>query len=296
MSLRAWGSAEGSIGLDISSGTASGASTLAIDGFLACPMVDFAAEVAAAFVAALGRVPVVLVEEASGALAVVRLVEDSAAGRLDVRGRLVAAVVVDGAIEALDEVVLPGEARVGAVAVEMLGARRTVVFRFSSPEVTDECSASEEAVLLASVVLLTLVPGTGRVGGLFRLEPTVLVRDEAVVVGFDAVVDARAVLVEAAGRRAPTVAVPPVDAVASRRGGTGSLEPEEGALEAILRRRDDAGVEGAGNFLCGVVGLCGASEGTTLSASVAGGASMLHRAVRGGLRGSRTVRVVDMRQ
>ena len=44
----------------------------------------------------------------------------------------------------------------------------------------------------------------------------------------------------------PIVAVPLVGA--GRWGGTASLEPEEGALAAILRRTDDVGVEDVGCF------------------------------------------------
>ena len=84
----------------------------------------------------------------------------------------------------------------------------------------------------------------------------VLVREVELESGFDAVGEGRALVDDAAGRRAPTVAVPPV--VVGRRGGTASLEPEEGALEAILRRMDEVGVEGVGSFFC--CGLPGALE------------------------------------
>lgn len=219
-----------------------------------------------------GRAPVVLVDEASDARGVARAVEASAAGRV-VRGRF-APVVVEGAIDCRD-VVFPGDERVAAPGTT--GVLRTVGFRFSSPDVTDESSgsASDAVGFGVSPVLLAADPGVGRVGGLFRLEPTVLAREVALDSGFDAVaVDARALLVDAAvGRRAPTVAVPL--AAVGLRGGTASL-PAEPAFEAILRRTDDVGVEGAGSFLrCGLPG--GAAlvlEGA--SASLAGvGASIL---------------------
>jgi hypothetical protein len=218
------------------------------DAFFACPMGVFAAAPMAALVVVVdGRVPVVRVEEASDARGVARVVDASAAGRV-VRGRF-AAVVVDGAMDCRD-VAFPGEDRVAAAAVPAV-LRTAVVFLFSSPEVTDDSSgsASEAVARELTPVRLTAAPATGRVGGLFRLDPTALARDVEVVEGLDAVVEARAVLVvdDAAGRRAPTAAVVPV-VVVGRRGGTVSLLAEAPALEAILRRTDDAGVEGAGNF------------------------------------------------
>jgi hypothetical protein len=137
------------------------------------------------------------------------------------------------------------------VAVVAAGVRRTAVgFLPSSPDVTDERSgsASEAVDLEANPVRLTAVPGTGRVGGLLKLDPAALIRDVELVVDLDALVGARAVLVDTVGRRAPTGAVP-LDVVVRRRGGTPSLLAEA-AFEAILRRREDVGVEGAGNFLC----------------------------------------------
>jgi len=219
------------------------------DAFFACAIGVFAAAPIAALVVVVdGRVPVVLVEAASDARGVARAVDASAAGRV-VRGRL-AVVVVEGAIDCRD-VAFPGEDRVAAVAVPAV-LRTAVVFLFSSPEVTDDSSGSaSEAVARELIpVRLTAAPATGRVGGLFRLDPRVLTRDVEVVEGLDAdAVEARAVLAvdDAAGRRAPTAAgVPAV--VVGRRGGTESLLAEAPALEAMLRRSDDVGVEGAGNF------------------------------------------------
>lgn len=221
-----------------------GGATAGTEGFFACPIGAFVVVPGAALVVVAGRVPVVLVAEASDARGVARVVEASAAGRV-VRGRFAVVVVEEGASDCLD-VVFPGDDRVAVLAVA--GARRTVVFLFSSPEVTDDRSgsASDAVDLEASPVLLADEPGTGRVGGLFKLDPTVLTRDVELESGFDAVaVGARALLDVVVGRRAPTVAVP--DVVVGRRGGTPSLLVEP-AFEAILRRTEDVGVEGAGNF------------------------------------------------
>ncbi len=198
-----------------------------------------------------GRVVVVLVDDERDAReeGVERPVGASPAVR--VVGGLLTTAVVEEASDAL-EVGLPGDRR---AAPGTVGALRTVGLLFSSPDVTDERSgsASDEAVLLATAALLAAVPGTGRVGGLFKLDPAVLAREVTLDVGFDAVVDVREVVDDAAGRRAPTVAVPPV--VVGRRGGTGSLEVVEAEVELILRRTDELGVEGAGNlFLCGLLG------------------------------------------
>lgn len=223
-----------------------------------------------------GREAVVLVDDASDARGAAREVEVSAAGRV-VRGRF-AVVVDEGASEALG-VVLPGDDRV--VAAGTAGVLRTVGFLFSSPDVTEDRSgsASDDAVLLANAVLLTAVPGAGRVGGLFKLDPTVLVRAVALASGFDAV-EARVVEAAAAGRRAPAAAVLLV--AAGRRGGTGSLGPGAGALEAMVRRAVDVGVEGAVDFFrCGLAAagelampaLSAAASLAGVGASIAGLAS-----------------------
>lgn len=188
--------------------------------------------------------------------------------------------MVDEARDAL-EVGFPGDAR-----VVVPGVLRTVARLLSSPEVNEESSgsASDDAVLLASPVFLTAVPPGGRVGGLFRLDPTVLVREVALEPGFDAIVDGRVLVDDAAGRRAPTGAVALV--VVGLRGGTASLEPEEGALEAILRRIEEVGVEGVGNFFCcGLPGTRDARGVLSPAASLAEvGASILGIDFRGGLR------------
>lgn len=182
-----------------------------------------------------GRAVVVLLraDEASDVRGAVRVVDGSTEGRV-VRGRL-AVVVVDAAA-------LPGDARVDDELVDDdSGFFLTVGFFVSSPEVIDAArsgSASEVVVdLEASAVLLAVVPATGRVGGLLKLEdglPERIVEvesgfDAPVVVLADAEVDDEA---PAAGRRAPTVAVPP-RVVVGLRGGMASLEEDE---EAILRR------------------------------------------------------------
>ena len=217
------------------------------ESFFVCPSGAFAAVPGAALVVVEGRAPVVLVDDASDARGLAR-VEASAAGRV-VRGRL-APAVVEGAIDCLD-VVLPGDDRVAALG--NAGVLRTVGFLFSSPDVTEDRSgsASEAVDLEAKPVLLAADAGAGRVGGLFKLDPTVLAREVALDSGFDAVaVEARALLVAAAGRRALAVTLPL--AAVGRRGGMASLLAEP-ALEAILRRTDDVGVEGAGSFFrCGL--------------------------------------------
>jgi hypothetical protein len=202
----------------------------------------------AALAVVVGRAAVVFEEEASEERPVARVVEceASAMGRV-VKGRF-AAVEEEGASDDLESA-FPGGDRIAPVAAGIL---REAGFLFSSPEVTDESSgsASEAVDLEVNPPLLAADPGTGRVGGLFRLDPTVLVRETELDDGFDALNEGRAVLAAAAGRRAPTVAVPLV--VVGRRGGTASL-PAELDCEAILRRTEDVGVEGGGSFLrCGL--------------------------------------------
>jgi hypothetical protein len=229
-----------------------GGATALTESFFACPGAALAAAppTAARVVAVDGRAPVVLVDEASDARGAARAADASAAGRV-VRGRfaVVVEVVVEGAIDCL-VVVFPGDGRVDVAAAPAAGVLRTVAgFLFSSPDVTDDNSGStSEAVdLEASPALLAVEPAMGRVGGLFRLDPTVLTREVELGAGLDAVVEARAVLVDTVGRRAPAVALPLVVEVVGRRGGMPSLLAEP-AFEAILRRTEDAGVEGAGNF------------------------------------------------
>lgn len=219
------------------------------ESFFAWPAGAFVAVPGAGRVVAAGLAPVVLVEAASDARGAARVVDASAAGRV-VRGRF-APVVVVGASDCLDAV-FPGEDRVAAPG--NAGVLRAADLRFSSPDVTDDRSgsASDAVAREDTPVLLAADPGAGRVGGLLRLDPSVLTRDVELGVGFDAVaVEARALLVvSAAGRRALAVALPL--AAVGRRGGAGSL-PAEAALDAILRRTDDVGVEGFGSFFrCGL--------------------------------------------
>ena len=199
-----------------------------------------------------GRVVAGLVDEAREARGA-RVVAVSAAGRV-VRGRFVvavaAAVVVEPPTDGLDAA-FPGDARAAAVDSDVPG-RRTVGFFFSSPDVNEDTSGSaSEAVLEDEMVLRAVVPGAGRVGGLLKLDPAVLVREVVVEGAFDAVVEVRVLLTDgAAGRRALAAVL--LVAV-GRRGAAASLEAGEGALEAILRRTDDVGVEGAGSFFgCGL--------------------------------------------
>lgn len=219
------------------------------DSFFACPEGAFVAVPGAALAVVAGREAVVLAEGARDERVVPRVVgcEASAAGR-EVRGRF-AAVEEEGASDDLEDT-FPGGDRIAEPAIA--GVLRAAGFLFSSPDVTDDSSgsASDAVDLEANPPLLAADPGAGRVGGLFKLDPTVPVRDMELDEGFDALIEGRAVLAAAAGRRAPTVAVPPV--VVGRRGGTASL-PAEPNCEAILRRTDDVGVEGGGSFLrCGL--------------------------------------------
>jgi hypothetical protein len=173
--------------LSVSSFTGDGADAdAALDNFFTCPVGVLVAVAGAALVVVDGRaLVVVLVEDASDARGVARVVDASAAGRV-VRGRF--AVVVEGAIDCLELVVVfPGDARVAAVVVP--GVLRTVVaFLVSSPEVTEDRSGSASDAVARELIpgLLAAVPGTGRVGGLLRLDPTVLTREVEPVVGFDA--------------------------------------------------------------------------------------------------------------
>jgi hypothetical protein len=232
----------------VSSVSGAGGGGAETDSFFAFP--DGAFGVApTARVPAMGRVEVGRVDGAREARGAVRVVAASAGGRV-VKGRLAAVVVVvEGAIDCRD-VGLTGDGR--EAVDDVTGVRRTAVLFFSSPDVTDERSGSaSDAVLEDEMVLRAAVPGDGRVGGLFRMEPLVLVRGVDVVGAFDALVAVRAVLVDAvAGRRA--LAAVPLAAV-GRRGGTASFEADEGAFAAIFRRTDEVGVEGVGSFLgCGL--------------------------------------------
>lgn len=179
---------------------------------------------------------VVVLDEDSDVRGVAFAAALSTEGRV-VRGRFAAAELV--VVVGLVVEVFPGEDLVAAVDVNVV--LRAAGFLFSSPDVTADSSGSASDVvdLEASPVLLATVPGAGRVGGLFKLDPAVDVRVVELDRGLDVVVEARAVVLDAVGRRAAAAA--PV-VVVGRRGGTGSFEVEEDALEAILRRAGEAGV------------------------------------------------------
>lgn len=212
-----------------------------------------------------GRVVVGLVEEASEVRGAERAVDGSALGRVVVRGRF-AAAVVEGAIVDLrsDAAAFPGEDLVAAVADSVV--LRGAGFLFSSPDVMDDRSgsASEAVDLEATPGRLATVPGAGRVGGLFKLDPAAPVRMVELARGRDAVVEALGAAVEdAGGRRAPTGAVLPA---AGRRGGTCSpLGGAEAVDDAILRRAVEEGVGGAGGLL-GWGASAGAAVGSLASA------------------------------
>ena len=176
-----------------------------------------------------------------------RVVAASVAGRV-VEGRfaVLVAVAVEDASEGLDAG-LPGDGRVAVLAVT--GVFRTVVGFFlpSSPDVTEDTSGSaSEAVLDEEIVLRAAVPGVGRVAGLFSVDPTVLVREVELEVGFVVLVVVRVVLVAGATGRRAAAAV--VLATVGRRVAAASLAAGEGPFEAILRLTDEVGVEGAGSF------------------------------------------------
>jgi hypothetical protein len=124
---------------------------------------------------------------------------------------------------------------------EASGFLLTVGFLVSSPEVMEARSGSASEVVVdleANAVRLAAVPATGRVGGLLRLEAEFPERIVEVESGFDApavvLVDAETDdAAPAAGRRAPTVAVPEESVAVGLRGGMASLEED---VEAILRR------------------------------------------------------------
>lgn len=228
----------------VAAASGAGFAAEATEGFFVWEIGALDVELGVALVAVVGRVVVDLVDEASDVRGVVFVVDVSAAER-DVKGRF-AAVVPEGAMVDLrsDAAVLPGEDLVAAVEDSVV--LRAAGLLFSSPDVMDDSSGSASDVVGLEVkpVLLAAVPGAGRVGGLFKLDPAVLLRIVEVPRGLDAVVEARAVVEDAAvGRRAPTVAVPPGG---GRRGGTLSVfAVAEDVDEAILRRAEgDEGVEG----------------------------------------------------
>ncbi|KAF2275316.1 uncharacterized protein EI97DRAFT_72134 [Westerdykella ornata] len=215
-------------------------------GFLACATGVLDADPKVDLVVVDGRAVAVRVEEPSEARGAVLVVEASAAVR-ELRGRF-GAEVAEGVIVDLRSVVdvLPGEAL--AAAAEDNVVLRAAAFLFSSPEVTEERSgsASDAVDLEANLVLLAAVPGAGRVGGLFKLDPVVLVRVVELERGFDAVVEERDVLDATAGLRPAAVAA---EVTSGRRGAAVSaLEVEAELEEAIVLRA--AVEEGVAVFFC----------------------------------------------
>jgi hypothetical protein len=187
-----------------------------IDGFFACPSVLFAAVVVGALVDVAGRVAAGLVPDAREARGAVRVTEVSALVRNVAMGRLGAAAVLDGVMverRSAVEATFEGEDfnAVDDKADIRLVWPLTPSFLFSSPEVRDERSCSWSDVVLFEVevrlVRWVLVVGAGRVGGLFRLDPSVedLVAEAAR--GFVVVVEGRMVVVAGRLAAAPVVAV-----------------------------------------------------------------------------------------
>lgn len=228
-------------------GSAAGGGIEVTDGFFAWDAGVLCAELGVARAVVVGRVVVGRVVlgldvEASEVRGVALTVDESAAGR-DVKGRFAVAVLEGVMVDLRSEVaVLPGDDLVAAVEDSVV--LRDAGFLFSSPDVMEakSGSASEVVDLEANPARLAAVPGAGRVGGLFKLDPAVLVRIVELARGLDAVVDARVEVDDgAAGRRAPTGAVPPTS---GRRGGT--LSGLDAVEEAILRRAvvADVGVPG----------------------------------------------------
>jgi hypothetical protein len=261
-------------GSESSSGIASlisgagGAATEETDDFFACEGAARGALLGAVDVAAAvdGRVDDVFVDDASDARGVALLVGPSMEGRV-VRGRFAAVVVVVGRAAA----VFPGEDRIAVPGVSVV--LRAVGLLFSSPEVTEDRSGSASDAAAerdARPVFLAAVPGAGRVGGLFRLDPAVVVREAALGVVLDAVEDVFAARDDdAAGRRAG--AEVPLAAV-GRRGGIESFEVDD--EEAILRRAGDVVVVvGARPALCGVRSGLGAGASPAAVSLGRGGAS-----------------------
>ena len=180
-----------------------------IDGFFACPSVLFAAVVVDALVDVAGRVAAGLVPDAREARGAVRVAEVSALVRDVAVGRLGAAAVLDGVMverRSAAEATFEGE-DFDAVEDNKADIRLTwpltPSFLFSSPEVRDERSCSWSDVVLFEVEVRPVrrvpVAGTGRVGGLFRLDPSV---EDLVVV-----VEGRVVVVAGRLAAAPVVAV-----------------------------------------------------------------------------------------
>jgi hypothetical protein len=206
------------------------------ESFFACPTgATLGAAFGAARVVADGRVVVGREDEDSdvrgAALATGASTVERESGRF-------AAVVPGAAMPDFRSVVvvgvLPGDAL--GVAGEARVVLRAAGFLLSSPDVIEamSVSASEAMDFEANAVLLAALPAAGRVGGLLRLAPDVLVRAIELAGAFDALVGVRAVDVDAAGRRAPVAVIP-----GGRRGGAFSdLEAAPGAVEDMLARAD----------------------------------------------------------
>ena len=173
-----------------------------------------------------GRGAAGLVEAPSDARGA-RAVDGSTLERAVVAGRFADTIVEGAPVDLRSETAgFPGDVPVTDAASVVL---RPEGFLFSSPDVKEDRSgsASEAVDLVVSPGRLAAVPGAGRVGGLFRLDPVVLVRIVELARGRGAVVEARgavavavAVVLATGGRRAPAVVVVPA---AGRRGGTCSF-------------------------------------------------------------------------
>jgi hypothetical protein len=240
-----------------------------MEGNLACGVTRDVVVVGA--LAVVGRVAVGLVPAASDILGGGRLVADSAVLVLDeIAGRRGALVVLEGAIvdrRSAVELVLDGEVLVVVEdeRVESLRVRPlSPGFLFSSPDVREarSWSCSEPAVFEADAmaVLRAVVPATGRVGGLFKLDPRVDERVEEVVAGFAVVVDGREVVV--VGRLA---ADPTVDASGRR----GAASDREAVLDTVV-------------LFFGGVADSGFAEDAGASVAFTGAASVPSAPARGG--------------
>lgn len=205
-----------------------------IDGFFACPSVLFAVVVVGALVDVAGRVAAGLVPDAGEARGAVRVAEVSALVRDVVVGRLGAAAALDGVMverRSAVEATFEGE---DFDAVEDDKADIRLVwplapsFLFSSPEVRDERSYSWSDVVLFEVEVRPVrrvpIAGAGRVGGLFRLYPSV---EDLVAEARDFVVVVEGRVVVVAGR----LAADPVVAVDRGRRGA-AWSPFDAAVDA----------------------------------------------------------------
>ena len=197
----------------------------------------------------------------------------------DVAGRLGGAVA-DGASADLRSVtgalVLDGRADAAADRFDM---RRAAVaapgFLFSSPEVRADRSGSgsDPEVLEAARVRLAAFPGTGRVGGLLRLEPTVLVRVEE---ASGLTPSAFAAELDAGTERFADAAVD--EAAVGRRG---AADPGLAEDDAAFFRTDD-GDDGTTGFSPASAARAALSSGVFTSAIVRSGALLGRASVTSG--------------